>query len=85
MRLIATRAILLGEEITTSYLATAQNGRRRRTYLKENYQFDCDCSLCQKEMSGSELDAREVLQCSELKCADGLVPMPSELFFAPIH
>lgn len=78
MRLLATSRIEIGEEITTSYLATALSGRKRREYLQENYQFDCECTLCLTEMAGLDLDVREALLCSDRQCK-GLIPMPSQL------
>lgn len=77
MRLLATRRIEIGEEITTSYLATALSGRKRREYLQENYQFDCECTLCLTEMGGLDLDVREALLCSDRQCK-GIIPMPSQ-------
>lgn len=78
MRVIATEAIEPGTEITTSYLAGALRGSKRREHLKEHYQFDCGCELCEIELTDDQyVDPRESLSCPDSKC-DGLINIPSE-------
>lgn len=44
--LIALKDIQIGEEITVSYTDTSKPRSIRKSYLKQNLFFDCQCILC---------------------------------------
>ena len=59
-----------GEELTINYSKHGDNVNRtvRRSYLKENFHFDCWCSLCDKtdlEIQKEEEEQRKRIQMLE--------------------
>ncbi|KAL2158713.1 hypothetical protein VTH06DRAFT_4195 [Thermothelomyces fergusii] len=46
MEVVAFRDIEPGEEISMSYVPLEMHMGERREYLKNNWEFDCACSLC---------------------------------------
>ena len=59
----------LGTEITTKYLPCTAGNTRRRSKIKDNWDFECLCTRCQDVTEfGTNYDA---IKCQ--KCPQGLV------------
>ncbi|KAK3390710.1 hypothetical protein B0H63DRAFT_410660 [Podospora didyma] len=68
MEVGAYRQIETGEEIVMSYVPVTAKHTDRRNYLKENWGFDCKCSLClasELDVSDSEGRRRRMTELKE--------------------
>ena len=61
----ATEDIAAGDEISISYIRLVGGRDKRRTKLKTNYYFDCDCRACRVEPRFPEL---RHLRCANAQC-----------------
>lgn len=49
-RIVATKSIKSGDELTTSYVNLSSGVLERRQKLKDEYFFDCECERCRSEL-----------------------------------
>ena len=72
LEMIAQIRIEAGQEITNQYLNAEKPTYIRRSYLKENWFFDCTCDRCSDPTEyGSHFSS---LICSAAKCGGAVVP-----------
>ena len=57
----AIKEINKGEEITTNYIRSTNEWRKRKRLLAEEYNFVCTCRLCELEQADPNYDKREAL------------------------
>jgi hypothetical protein len=69
----ALRNIGVGEEITISYYHPNKTFRKRQTYLKEHFKFDCACEVCSLPLTDRKQSDVRRLEIEEL----------DEVFFTP--
>ncbi|KAM7187271.1 hypothetical protein V8F20_011026 [Naviculisporaceae sp. PSN 640] len=63
MEIVSYTAIDKGEEITLSYVPLETKREERRKYLKDNWDIDCECSLCKAtdfDQNESEVSRRRI-------------------------
>ncbi|KAL1836193.1 hypothetical protein VTJ49DRAFT_5460 [Mycothermus thermophilus] len=68
MEIVAYREIKPGEEILISYVPLETPVEQRKRYLKENWGFECTCSLCrgsEEELENSESWRRKTKSLKE--------------------
>ncbi|EGO03364.1 hypothetical protein SERLA73DRAFT_174827 [Serpula lacrymans var. lacrymans S7.3] len=73
MQVVAIRDIEVDEEILTAYIDTTLPRFSRQKFLKETYNFDCQCPSCTKY---SGVDPRESMWCP--KSCGGKCAVPTE-------
>ncbi|KAL9654487.1 hypothetical protein ABK040_010507 [Willaertia magna] len=49
-RIVTTKAIKAGDDVCLNYLGYDDNVKHRRIFLKEQFQFDCHCPKCEREL-----------------------------------
>ncbi|KZO93300.1 SET domain-containing protein [Calocera viscosa TUFC12733] len=77
LEVIALRDLQSGEEILTSYLDVALPRAERQKELKERYLFDCECTLCTRELDPDWIDPRSAVRCRTEGCTAKLrMPQP---------
>lgn len=76
MVFVAIADIQTGQEVLTSYVDVSLPRHLRQADLKKQYGFDCDCSLCSKDLNTAADPRWSVFHPACAK--NGTGPMPGE-------
>ncbi|KAF8601577.1 hypothetical protein BDV93DRAFT_524753 [Ceratobasidium sp. AG-I] len=78
IEVVALRNIKPGEELTISYVDQSLPRALRRSMMREQYMFTCECPMCHNPYVDLEAsaDPRRALRCTNRDCP-GFLPMPN--------